>query len=305
MTAEFIPRQERGPLVVSGAANSNTISDDYMNSLLISYDFIGDVKPDTSVSLFGRTFSAPIFAGPIGGAKEELGGPLAYGRAVSDAGSLYFIDYHSRDAWVQILNEGLPGVRVIKPLSDLKLAEDEIKFDEDHGALGYAMDISHGKNIYGKDDRDGTFSSKTKEDLIRLNEASPLPFILKDVQSVRDAVLAKEAGIAGLWLSGHNNRFPCAVPALYVLPKIRDAVGPDMMIFVDGGFKTGYDVFKALALGADGVMCARQFMASFVKEGPEGLTQKILEMAAQLKGAMAATGSADIAHISSESLMRI
>lgn len=123
------------------------------------------------------------------------------------------------------------------------------------------------------------------------------------MQSVNDALIAKEIGIAGLLLSGHNNRFPCAVPPLYILPQIREAVGPEMKIFVDGGILTGYEAFKALALGADGVVCARHFMAAFQKEGQEGLSGKIQEMTAQLKGAMAATGAPDLKSISKDHII--
>ena len=121
--------------------------------------------------------------------------------------------------------------------------------------------------------------------------------------SVRDALLAKEAGCAGIVISGHNNRFPCAVPPLKILPAIRAAVGPDFKLFVDGGMNTGYDVFKALALGADGVLCARTFAAAFVKDGEEGLTTRIAEITAELMGAMANTGSPDLQHINTRSLI--
>ena len=53
---------ERGPMAVAGAANSNQISDAYRDSLLISYDFIGDVNPEISIDLFGKTFTTPFFS---------------------------------------------------------------------------------------------------------------------------------------------------------------------------------------------------------------------------------------------------
>ena len=62
-------------------------------------------------------------------------------------------------------------------------------------------------------------------------------------------------------------------------------------------------MFKALALGADGVLSARALAAAFVNEGEEGLTYKLLEMTAELKGAMANTGSKDLAHINAASVI--
>lgn len=304
---QFIPKN-KGPAVISGIPNSNAISDAYRDSLLISYDFIGEVDPDTTVHIFGRTFAGPVFAGPIGGAnnKEEFGGVVGYARAVQEAGSLYYPGFHDKEEWKEILKEKIPAARVIKPLKDIDAIIEEVRYDTENGAVAYAMDISHGKTFYGEDDaQEQEFKMKTKEDLIRINEASPLPFILKDVQSMHDVMIAKEAGVAGIWLSGHNNRYPYSVPPLFLLPKVREAVGQDMTILIDGGLSNGYDAFKALALGADAVVCARSFMAAFLKEGQPGLTYKIQEMNAQLKGAMAATGSPDLEHINRDSIIRI
>ena len=121
--------------------------------------------------------------------------------------------------------------------------------------------------------------------------------------TVRDALIAQAAGATGIVISNHNNRFPCAIPPLMALPEIRAAVGEDFRILVDGGLNSGYDVFKALALGADGTLCARGLLASFSKDGEEGLQTKVLEMTAELKGAMAATGSSDLAHINRDAIV--
>ena len=197
-------------------------------------------------------------------------------------------------------------MRVIKPLTDMDRVLEEIRYDTEHGAIGYAMDIDHGIDAYGALDgkySGSGFAPKTVEELRRLNEASHLPFFLKGVPSLHDARSAVEAGVAGIVVSGHNNRFPCAVPPLKMLPKIREAVGDKLTILVDGGMNTGYDVFKALALGADGVLSARALCAAFVKEGEEGLTYKLLEMTAELRGAMGNTGSPDLAHINKACLI--
>ncbi|MBQ8073599.1 MAG: alpha-hydroxy-acid oxidizing protein [Clostridia bacterium] len=180
----------------------------------------------------------------------------------------------------------------------------QLKADTARGALGYAMDIDHGITPYGEmDGQQQPFGPKSREDLRRISEASPLPFFIKGILSVHDAVAAKEAGAAGVVISGHNNRFPCAVPPLKALPAIRQAVGEDFILLVDGGMNTGYDVFKALALGADGVLNARILCAAFVKDGPEGLTDKILKIGAELRGAMGNTGSPDLRHLNRESLI--
>lgn len=297
--------ENKGPVVIK-AANSNTISDTYRDSLVIKYRAIGNVVPDTTFEFGSKTFSTPIMAGPVGGADKGEDGLQGYAKAINDAGSIYWTGFHQKDAWAETLRLGFNAVRVIKPLADNNIILDEIKFDEDNGALAYAMDISHGMTVYGeKDAQQLPFDSKTKEDLQLLNEASSLPFILKDVMSVEDALIAAEIGVYGIILSGHNNRFPCAVPPLYILSEVRKAVGDGMKIFVDGGMNNGYDAFKALALGADGVLCARALVGEYIKNGSEACSMKILQMTAELKGAMANTGSKDLKNINKDCIVKL
>ena len=297
--------EHKGPVIIK-AANSNTLSDTYRDSLAIMYRAIGNVVPDISFEFGGKTVATPIMAGAVGGADKGERGVLGYAQAINEAGAIYWTGFHDKDAWAETLKQGLNAVRVIKPLADNQRLLDEIRFDEEHGALAYAMDISHGMTVYGeKDGQQEKFDSKTEEDLQMLNEAASIPFILKDVMSIEDALIAKKIGVYGIILSGHNNRFPCAVPPLKILPEVRKAVGEDMKIFVDGGMNNGYDAFKALALGADGVLCARMLVGAYIKDGYEGCAMKILQMSAELKGAMANTGSSDLKHINRNCIVEL
>lgn len=301
--ARFV-RKTQGPAVIK-AASSNTISDTYRDAITIAYQYIGSTLASTEFGFFGRTFETPIMSGPIGmHGKGPEAGDLGYARAVNEAGSIYWSHYHDPEAWKRILDEGLPAIRVIKPLADIGKFIEEVKYDTEHGALGYAMDIDHGMDPYGEMDRQAeAFAAKSFDDIRRISEASPLPFFLKGILSVHDALLAAEAGVSGIVVSAHNNRFPCAVPALKILPAIREAVGDRIMILIDGGLNSGYDAFKALALGADGVLNAKNLCASYMKDGEEGLTYRILEMTAELKGAMGNTGSKDLKHINQASVI--
>lgn len=300
---EFI-RKTQGPPVIK-AMSSNTISDSYRDSIAIAYQYIGGEVPVTDFEFCGKTFETPIMAGPVGfGKNGPESGVVGYARSVQAAGSVYWATFHDPDEWRTILQEGIPALRVIKPLSDMDRILEEIRYDTEHGAIGYAMDIDHGLTAYGGlDGQKEPFAPKTAKELEILNEASSLPFFLKDILSVRDAILAAEIGVAGIVISGHNDRFPCAVPPLKILPEIRRAVGNKLIILIDGGMNTGYDAFKALALGADGILSARALCGAFVQEGEEGLTYKIREMTAELKGAMANTGSRNLAHINSGCLV--
>ena len=305
---DFIPKPHQGPIVIK-AKSSNEISDTYRDSLTIAYQYLGDlIEPDTTFKIGNKTFSTPIMAG-VCNLKTVPGDipELTYARAVNEAGSVYFAPFFGKDNHKKVLSEGVPAIRVIKPLASTDDVIAEVKFEEENGAIGYAMDIDHSYSVYGEPDSNPAFAfgPKNIEDLKRINDASSLPFFIKGVLSVHDALIAKEAGIYGIVISGHNNRFPCMTPPLMILPEIRKAVGNDMTILLDGGINNGYDAFKALALGANGVLSARALLATMVKEGPEGMTQKILEMTAELKGAMANTGSKDLKHINNKCIYRL
>ena len=230
-----------------------------------------------------------------------------YAKGVMEAGAILWYHYHSPEIHAKLLAEGAKVVRVIKPMRDIDEVLCAIKYDTEHGALGYSMDISHGMNVYGELDAQpqAEFGPKSIDDIKRINDASKLPFYPKDVMSVRDALILKEIGVAGVVLSGHNNRFPCAVPPLKILEDVRAAVGDDFKIFVDGGLNNGYDAFKALALGADGVLSARGLAGAFAKGGSEGVALKILEMNAELKGAMSATCSPDLKSINRDCIIKM
>ena len=90
--------------------------------------------------------------------------------------------------------------------------------------------------------------------------------------TVKGAQKALEAGAAGIVVSNHGGRVQDGVPATaQVLPAIADAVKGQMTILVDGGIRTGVDVLKALALGADGVLLARPYVTAVYGGGAEGV----------------------------------
>lgn len=300
---QFVPKN-KGPAVVQ-STSSNVLSDQYRDTLTISYQYLNNMPADIHFTFGEKTFATPVMAGPVGGIDKGEEGVLGYARGIQEAGSVFWMHFHDPVTWDAVLAEGIPAVRVIKPLKDNDAVLECIRHDTSLGAVAYAMDIDHGITVYGEYDHQAgrDFASKTTEDLRLFAQASPLPFIVKGVLSVQDALTAKEAGVSGIVISGHNNRFPCAVPPLKMLPKIREAVGQEMMILVDGGMNTGYDVFKALALGADGVLNAKGLMGAYLKDGREGVTDKLLQISAELKGAMSNTGSVDLQHINRNALI--
>ena len=121
--------------------------------------------------------------------------------------------------------------------------------------------------------------------------------------TVRGALKAKEAGAAGIVVSNHGGRVLDQCPATAeVLPEIADAVGGDMMILVDGGIRDGVDIFKALALGADGVIIARPYVVAVYGGAQEGIAALTQKLGAELADAMKMCGTPDLKSISKENV---
>ena len=87
-----------------------------------------------------------------------------------------------------------------------------------------------------------------------------------------------------------------------VLPQIVKAVKGDMTILVDGGIRSGLDVFKALAMGADGVVIARPFVTAVYGGGEEGIESYVAKLKAELSDVMAMCGAKNIGEINSDML---
>ena len=116
--------------------------------------------------------------------------------------------------------------------------------------------------------------------------------------TVRGALKALEAGASGIVVSNHGGRVQDQCPSTAeVLPAIADAVGGRMTILVDGGLRTGTDIFKALAMGADGVLIGRPFVTMVYGGGSEGPAVLVNKLQAELADTMAMCGAHNLAEI--------
>ena len=114
----------------------------------------------------------------------------------------------------------------------------------------------------------------------------------------KNAEKALEAGASGIVVSNHGGRVLDHCPATAeVLPDIVDAVGGKMTIFVDGAIRSGMDMFKALALGADAVLIGRPFVTTVYGGGEEGVQLYVQKLKAELADTMRMCGAHSLADI--------
>lgn len=133
-------------------------------------------------------------------------------------------------------------------------------------------------------------------DLEWLLEIASVPVLAKGVLHPEDAVALKRLGVAGIVVSNHGGRSLDGAPAsLAVLPEIRDAVGDDYALLLDSGIRSGADVFKALALGADGVLIGRLQIYALSVAGALGVAHMIKLLREELELCMALAGCACLA----------
>jgi len=118
----------------------------------------------------------------------------------------------------------------------------------------------------------------TWTDLEWIRSATGLPLVLKGIVTSEDTVLAVEHGVDAVWVSNHGGRQLDGVAAsIDALPEVVEAAGGDCEVYVDGGFRRGADVVKALALGARAAFVARPVAAGLSVGGEQGVA-RVLEL---------------------------
>jgi lactate 2-monooxygenase len=132
----------------------------------------------------------------------------------------------------------------------------------------------------------------TWDDLAWLRGQTELPLLVKGILRGDDAVLAREASVDGVIVSNHGGRqVDGAVAALDALVEVREELGPDAVVLMDGGIRGGSDVLKAIALGADAVLLGRPYAYGLAVGGQEGVETVIRHLMADTDITLALLGA--------------
>ena len=284
---------------MSNTGNSNTITREYLDSLLIETRFMDSTNPTLDFELYGRKFSSPIMTAALSHLDQMMfpGAAHALAKGARDANAVLWYGMADDEEIDRLAaEEGVSLIEIIKPYSDRGLIYRKIKHAEEKNLLAVGIDIDHPFGEDGSPDVVDGFemTALRTEELADICRSTSLPLIAKGVLSVHDAECCLSAGVSGLVLSHHNNRINYAIPPLAVLPEILEVVKGQIPVFVDDEIRTGMDAFKALAQGAAGVCIGRPLMAA-IKEDPENGAGAYLKNAnRELAKAMAYTGCTDL-----------
>ena len=251
--------------------------------------------PDTTLELFGKSFRYPFFAGPVGAVNlhySDTYTDMTYNdvlvRACAENGIAAFTGDGTNPTVMEMATRAIGaaggcGVPTIKPWN---------------GCFAVAMDVDAAGLPFLKN-MTPPAGSKSVEELAEIVQLAERPFIVKGVMTVKGALKAKQAGAAAIVVSNHGGRVLDQCPATAeVLPEIAAALkGTGVKVLVDGGIRTGVDVFKALALGADGVLVCRPFVTAVYGGGAEGVKCYIDKLAGELTDTMQMCGAHTLAEI--------
>ena len=139
----------------------------------------------------------------------------------------------------------------------------------------------------------------------RLKKLTRMKLILKGIDTAEDAILAREHGADGLVVSNHGGRATeTGRGTIDILPEVVDAVGSQMPVFVDGGFRRGSDIFKALALGARAVGIGRPYIWGLAAFGQEGVERVLEILRAELTLAMLGCGVPSTRQVTRQYVLR-
>ena len=282
---------------------------DKWKEIRLQMDTIAENKPvDTSLELFDKTFQYPFFAGPVGAVQLHYGDcqtDVTYNDILVSACAEYGIAAFTGDgvdsnvmvaATKAIQKTDGIGIPTVKPWN-LDTIKEKMDLVHASKAFAVAMDIDAAGLPFLKN-LDPPAGSKTVEELRQIIKLAGAPFIVKGVMTVKGALKAKEAGADAIIVSNHGGRVLDQCPATAeVLETIANAVGDSMKILVDGGIRSGADVFKALALGADGVVIARPFVTAVYGGEKEGVRSYIEKIGSELEDTMKMCGVSSLNEI--------
>jgi isopentenyl diphosphate isomerase/L-lactate dehydrogenase-like FMN-dependent dehydrogenase len=315
--------------VAGGAGDEWTMRENEaaINRWVIEPNFLsGHAAPDLATTLFGSKISTPIITAPVAShALFNTAAEAASAKGTDQAGSIYVSSSESslRLEDVAAASQGPKWFQIYFP-SDRGYARELLQRAKSAGykVIVITVDATVTSNrervmrILGAPTPDFHLGNKPTtagidplmaqvhkrdlnwDDVAFCGAETGLPVVVKSIISVNNVVQAIERGCAGVWISNHGGRqLDNSAAPMTVLPRIADAVKGRVPIIVDGGFRRGQDVFRAIALGASAVALGRPIIYGLSLGGANGVQGVLQHMKTELQMVMQLSGVASIKDI--------
>lgn len=296
----------------------NTAARNYSKwqEILVNMDTLVASAPiDTSFDIFGQTFKMPVFLAPLGGLKLHYGEKhtdQSYNSILIPAAKEYGVCAMAGDgmdadvmesAARDIAASGGIGIPTIKPWNK-EFVFEKLDYLKKYEPFAVAMDID-GAGLPFLKKYNPNAGSKSVSELREIIDYANKPFIVKGIMTPNGALKAAKAGASAIVVSNHGGRVQGDCPSTAeVLPSICKAVNGAVKIFVDGGIRSGTDVFKALSLGADAVLIGRPIIPAIYAREAEGLNIYLDKIYAELVDTMTMCGARKLSDLNESFIFR-
>ena len=294
-------------------------------------------KVDTRAEVFGVTWDSPIFLCPVGGQKSfHALGEVGVAQAAKAKKMTQCLSTQTSVAIEEVAQAlgTAPWYQLYMP-GDWDSTEKMVRRVEATGCpvLAWTVDLLGGRNTETAEKfrrmdtrqciqchttpqggrrarpmfagiQEGTPREATWAYLERLKKLTKMKVIIKGIETGEDGRLARESGADGVIVSNHGGRATETYRGtIEALPEVVDAVGGRIPVLIDGGFRRGTDIYKALALGANAVGVGRPYIWGLGAFGQEGVERVIDILRAELALVMRQCGTPSVAKISRAAVM--
>jgi 4-hydroxymandelate oxidase len=281
---------------------------EYLDRLTFEMRLLEPVVADLRTTMFGVELASPIVAAPLSFGRV-LGRLTAHGpqygtgylepvaEGVRAAGSLMGVGVASSEQVQSVLDVGAPAYVIVKPYRERDRLHYKLRDAEARGAVAVGIDIDVGFQVRTRYEPFGELyvAPLTIAELRAARAQTRLPFIMKGILSVHDALAAQEAGADAIVVCHHGGEIiDYAVPPLKVLPAIADALkGSGMIVIAGTGLRTGTDIVKAFALGAHAVMLGTPLIVGLAAAGADGVRDLLSALNDEVRRNLSILGAAN------------
>ena len=297
----------------------------------------GIAEPDLATTVIGTRISLPVIVAPVGHQRLfHPDGEVAVAKAAAAAGTVMCVSTMANTSVEEIAIEA-PAADLwyqIYPRTDRGHRRELLQRAEDSGCTAIVLtvdvqslglrerDLRNGfrlaptmpmPNLHRDGEHPGTLADIASalepalswDDLDELRSWTRLPLLVKGILDPRDAVLAAEHGCAGVIVSNHGGRqLEGTVAPIDALPRIAEAVGDRLELYLDSGVRRGVDVLAALALGARAVLLGRPAMYGLAVDGEAGVVAVLELLRTELRNSMHLAGVASAADVPGDIIWR-